>query len=90
MNIKFMGLVLAVASTLVHAGERSMTSMDESSNVPVVDYRYGMSLDIAKVLSVTSTAQRCDIGPATMKYLDHAGELHAIGYQAFGNDCHEN
>lgn len=89
MKTTFMCLVLAVASTLVHAGERS-TSMDETSNVPVVDYRYGMSLDVAKVLSVTSTAQRCDIGTATMKYLDHAGELHAIGYQAFGNDCREN
>lgn len=90
MKTTFMCLVLAVTSTLVNAGERSMTSLEDRSDVPVVEYRYGMSLDIAKVLRVTSTAQACNIGQATVTYQDHAGDLHAFAYQTIGNDCHEN
>lgn len=90
MNTKFIFLALTIASTVVSANEHAMASMDESPNVPVESYRYGMNLDIAKVLRVTSSSQGCSIGPATMTYLDHAGELHAIGYQSFGNDCHDN
>lgn len=90
MNTKFICLALIVASSLVHAEERSITSLYEPSNVPVVDYRYGMKLDIAKVLSITSPTHECGIVPATMTYQDHAGGLHAVEYQMFGNDCHEN
>lgn len=90
MNIKFIGLALIVAASLVQADERSFTPIYEPSSVPVIDYRYGMKLDIAKVLGITSPSHECGIVPATMTYLDHAGGLHAIGYQTFGDDCHEN
>lgn len=90
MKTQFMFLVLAVASSWVQAGERSMTSLEDRPDVPVVEYRYGMSLDIAKVLRMTSTAQACNVGQTTMTYQDHAGDLHALAYQAIGSDCHEN
>jgi Protein of unknown function (DUF2790) len=89
MNTKFLYLLLAIASTAVQAGEQSMTSMQDATGGPIVEYRYGMQLDIAKVLS-TSTTPGCDIGLATLKYLDHAGEMHVVRYQAFNTDCHDN
>lgn len=91
MNIKFMCLALmVVASSLVQADERSMTSMVERPDVPVAEYYYGMKLDIAKVVGISEPSNECGIVSATMTYLDHAGARHTVGYQTFGSDCHED
>ncbi|MDB6141948.1 MAG: hypothetical protein JWP80_992 [Pseudomonas sp.] len=90
MNSQCVGFILIAVASLVHAEDRSTASIYESSKTPVVEYRYGMKLDIAKVMGITSPSNQCGVVPAIMTYLDHAGERHSVGYQTFGNDCHEN
>ena len=52
---------------------------------PVVqDYRYGMKLDIAKVVNVTPPIRSCDIVPSRMTYEDSSGKLNTIEYKVMG------
>lgn len=66
------------------------TSAMAASNQPVATpYNPAQPLDIAKVVSVTDTANACDVVPATMVYIDHQGESHKVTYQVMGN-CTSN
>ncbi|BAQ83072.1 DUF2790 domain-containing protein [Pseudomonas sp. St29] len=57
---------------------------------PVVqNYRYGMDLDIAKVVSVTPPIKSCNVVPSRMTYEDSAGQLKTIEYQVMGQ-CRNN
>lgn len=50
-------------------------------------YRYGMELDVARVISVTRKAKVCGVIPARMTFLDSKGELRTVEYQAVGGGC---
>ncbi|MFD2641629.1 DUF2790 domain-containing protein [Pseudomonas japonica] len=54
-----------------------------------VDYRYGMPLDIAKVLDLREPAgdQQCKVVQATMTYLDSHGQEHALRYLKLAEEC---
>ena len=52
---------------------------------PVVQaYRYGMKLDIAKVVNVTPPIQACKPVPSRMTYEDSSGTLNTLEYQVMG------
>lgn len=55
----------------------------------IQDYRYGMKLDIAKVVNVTPKISSCDIVPSRMTYEDSSGKLNTIEYQVMGQ-CRNN
>lgn len=56
--------------------------------VPAVEpYRYGMSLDIQKVIRGARPAEVCGVVPARMSYLDSRGELRTIEYRTRGAGC---
>ncbi|EKJ7647023.1 DUF2790 domain-containing protein [Pseudomonas aeruginosa] len=54
---------------------------------PVVHYRYGMTLDIAKVIGLTPTYGKCGIMPAQMSYVDSKGEINILEYRTSGSSC---
>ena len=55
---------------------------------PVVEqYTYATDLDVAKVISVTPTADVCEVVPAQMTYEDHQGQRHILEYRIMGNGC---
>ena len=47
-------------------------------------YRYGLQLDIAKVVNVTPPIRSCDPVPSRMTYEDSSGKLNTLEYQVMG------
>lgn len=74
-------LLLAVIATSAMAAG--------NEQIPTTQYNPAQQLDIAKVISVTPTANACEVVPATMVYVDHQGENHRLVYQVMG-DCSGN
>lgn len=47
----------------------------------VVDYKYGMKLDIAKVVKTSPELRECKVIPQLMTYEDSKGDLNTVRYQ---------
>jgi hypothetical protein len=47
----------------------------------VIDYTYGMKLDIAKVVRTSPDMRNCKVIPQLMTYEDSTGKLNTIKYQ---------
>ena len=47
-----------------------------------VHYRYGMDVDIERVIHITSTRIGCGVMPAQMTYKDSNGNLNILEYRA--------
>ncbi|MFW5198267.1 DUF2790 domain-containing protein, partial [Pseudomonas aeruginosa] len=52
-----------------------------------IHYRYGMKLDIARVVATTPTDSSCGVMPAQMTYEDSNGDLNILEYRAAGTGC---
>ncbi|HBP0513090.1 TPA: DUF2790 domain-containing protein [Pseudomonas aeruginosa] len=56
--------------------------------VPTESYRYGMPLDVHKVVATQEQASTtCEIVDARMDYLDSAGKLHSLAYRKYASAC---
>jgi hypothetical protein len=53
------------------------------------DYRYGMKLDVAKLVYSTPGVQHCGNVQSMMSYEDSQGDLHMLRYLVDG-ECHSN
>jgi hypothetical protein len=51
-----------------------------ASSVADTQYKYGMHLDIAEVVSVTATPIEDAVYPVTMEYIDHQGQTQQLAY----------
>jgi hypothetical protein len=72
---------------MMERNEKSMAeyAVREGKVPPVVqNYRYGMTLDIAKVVSVTPPVRACGPVPSRMTYEDASGQLKTLEYQVMG------
>jgi hypothetical protein len=79
-----------VHGSMIQDNERAMQeyAIANGQNPPeVVHYRYGMKLDIAKVVHMTSTDGSCKVMPAQMAYEDSNGNLNILEYRAAGTGC---
>lgn len=47
----------------------------------VVEYKYGMDLDIAKVVRMSPDVRACKVMPQLMTYEDSKGELNTVQYK---------
>jgi len=57
-------------------------------NAPIVeDYTYSTHLDVAKVLSMSTVPEVCQVVPVHMEYEDSQGQRHILNYQVMGNGC---
>lgn len=75
---------------MIQANEQAMRAYAAANGkkLPeVIHYRYGMRLDVAKVISMTSTKASCDVMPAQMNYEDSNGEVKILEYRTAGVGC---
>lgn len=78
--------VLALASlsfVTLTANAAKGTALDAS----VVQYQYGMELDVAKVISTSDVSRICGVTRSVMVYEDHQGERHSLSYLEMGGGC---
>lgn len=52
-----------------------------------MDYQYGMQLDIARLISRSDIANKCNVVPALMTYADLQDVSHTLRYSLMGNGC---
>jgi hypothetical protein len=79
-----------VHSKMMQANEQAMRAYAAANGKTppeVVHYRYGMKLDVAKVISVASNRDTCDVAPAQMTYEDSSGKLNTLEYRSSGIGC---
>ncbi|HSX71870.1 MAG TPA: DUF2790 domain-containing protein [Pseudomonas sp.] len=75
--------LIACAGLLVILGGASIAQADNSET-----YRYGMALDIDKVLSIeVPAAPYCTVVTAHMTYVDSRGEVRGLDYQTQAEAC---
>jgi len=65
----------------------SAYALDPAFSKDSADYKYGMRLDISKIVSITSPADVCGPTPVEMTYLDSAGAEHVLHYSVMGTGC---
>ena len=59
-----------------------------AENVTPEPYRYGMHLDISKVVSVHEDLSAvCQVVNARMDYLDSSGQPHSLAYRKLADVC---
>ncbi|OPA94107.1 hypothetical protein BFW87_15065 [Pseudomonas fluorescens] len=72
---------------MMERNEKAMAAYAEKKGQPapqVQVYRYGMTLDIAKVVNVTPPIRSCNPVPSRMTYEDSSGTLNTLEYQVMG------
>ncbi|QBF25726.1 DUF2790 domain-containing protein [Pseudomonas tructae] len=80
---RLIALALVAVSSFAMADE-----INTAAAQPVVEqYDYSNNLDIAKVISLSTIPNVCEVVPATMTYEDHQGQRHTIEYRAMGDGC---
>lgn len=59
-----------------------------ASAAPIQDKDgFMVHLDVAKVISDTTSVHGCGIQPARLDYLDHSGREHVLNYKVEGMGC---
>ena len=69
---------------MIQANEQAMRAYAAANGKKppeVIHYRYGMKLDVARVISMTSLKGSCDVMPTQMNYEDSTGELKILEYR---------
>ncbi len=56
----------------------------QAEPVQSVEYHYGMSLDVKRVISLTETSDSTGVVPATLIYEDSQGQVHSIEFTQAG------
>ncbi|MGB3123508.1 MAG: DUF2790 domain-containing protein [Pseudomonas sp.] len=72
---------------MMERNEKAMADYAVKTGKPapqVQAYRYGMKLDIAKVVNVTPPIRSCNPVPSRMTYEDSRGTLNTLEYQVMG------
>ncbi|WP_248749054.1 DUF2790 domain-containing protein [Pseudomonas sp. MWU15-20650] len=72
---------------MMERNEKAMADYAVTQGRPVPEvqaYRYGMKLDIAKVVNVTPPVRSCNVVPSRMTYEDSSGKLNTLEYQVMG------
>ncbi|MCG4454489.1 MULTISPECIES: DUF2790 domain-containing protein [unclassified Pseudomonas] len=77
-------LMLGATFGVVSAVWAEPPTEQNPEQVQAVDYHYGMSLDIQKVIDITDNSDKVGVVPATITYLDSNGKLHKLNYLELG------
>ncbi|TLX53604.1 DUF2790 domain-containing protein [Stutzerimonas nosocomialis] len=87
MNVNTRNFVTAAMLSLT-ALCASIAHADGASETEATRYRYGMPLDIAKVVSIQEPSTRfCQVVTSEMTYIDSAGQRNAIAYRKLADVC---
>lgn len=78
--------IASVISTLISSFAPFAFAADTQpgSDIPAVDYHYGMQLDVKQVLHRTDNTNKSGVVPTIMVYQDSKGEVHKIRYLEWG------
>lgn len=92
MKLSYLLLSLCVVAAASQAAEEVaplvVTQPSGANAVEVVPYRYGMKLDIGKVISIQEpTELSCDVVTATMLYEDSRDMRRALSYLKIPASC---
>ncbi len=82
-------LVMALSSLCATAAlaDEAPTEL-AGQNAPIVeDYTYSTKLDVAKVVSMSTVPDVCEVVPVKMEYEDSQGQRHILNYHVMGNGC---
>jgi hypothetical protein len=77
------------ADDIVKEHQRKVTHYAASQNIrlpKVIEYKYGVALDVAQVIFLSPDPRACRVLPQLMTYKDSTGELKTLKYQMF-SDC---
>lgn len=78
--------LMAASSLMLLAGFTGMAQADEV--VQPTPYRYGMPLEIKKVLSMREpSTPDCKVVTAEMVYIDKAGQTRDLSYRKLSDAC---
>jgi outer membrane lipoprotein-sorting protein len=72
------------ADDMVKEHQRKVTgyAVSQNKSVPkVIEYKYGMALDVAQVVFLSPDPRACKVLPQLMTYEDSEGELNTLKYQ---------
>ncbi|MBF8160569.1 DUF2790 domain-containing protein [Ectopseudomonas hydrolytica] len=59
-----------------------------AQSADATQYRYGLDLDIAKVISIeVPNSPQCEVVTAKMTYRNSAGEVETLSYEQLSNVC---
>lgn len=76
---------------LILSGALALTTFNALANNGLIEtqpYRYGMDLDIAKVIAINEPqSTECKVVEATMKFINHAGKIEQISYRKQAMAC---
>lgn len=81
---RLLPLTLAAAFACAGAAWAQTPLGQQAEAVQAVDYHYGMSLDIQKVIHITDNSDKVGVVPATITFLDSNGKLHKVNYLELG------
>lgn len=85
MNARIALFAAAIAASGVFGGVANATTQQDSTPVP---YHYGMSLNVAQVISMTEPdTMECKVVTAEMKFVDTAGQHRDISYRKLSEAC---
>lgn len=65
---------------------RAYASQTNKPMPEIVEYKYGMKLDVVKVVRQTPVTQSCEVMPRLMTYENSVGELITMQYQVL-SEC---
>lgn len=68
---------------------RKYAKENKKTEPTVVDYKYGMEIDVARLIHQTKNIEVCGNFKKVMSYEDSEGELHSVRYTQLG-DCPSN
>ncbi|MCD5992380.1 DUF2790 domain-containing protein [Pseudomonas sp. CDFA 602] len=74
----------ARAATIIKDHQASVQKYATTHNKPmpaITEYKYGVKLDVAKVIRKSPDTQSCRVMPKLMTYEDSKGELKTVQYQ---------
>ncbi|WP_068829411.1 DUF2790 domain-containing protein [Pseudomonas sp. BMS12] len=80
-------LALASLSSLAFAAPAADS---QALRCDIVQYQYGMDLDVARVISTSDVSSICGVPRAVMVYEDHDGRRHRLSYLTSGGGCSDN
>lgn len=85
MNIRISLVTAALACTAFTGLAQANDSTTSSNPVP---YKYGMPLQVAKVIALTEPPTlECKVITADMKYIDNNGRPEEISYRKLSDAC---
>lgn len=86
--------IIAILTTAVLTSSFAMAAGASGSlgNTTAPQYRYGMNLDVARVISISEPKEACGLVPVTMQYEDSQGDQHLLRFTQLnsGPRCPDN